>query len=252
MEEQMTSLKITTEEINKYLDRFEGTVPLTMHVQQSYPMRCRPILIESELNLEYGLTTIQGIDPNKEYKILAGFKKAALKEFVHFEWLWASMFSNLFNKTLIDKMNEFCPNDFIALPVTLINLSDKVEPYENKDFYIVNALNTIDAVDREKSFIRYSFEGDKGRVINAVYKEDPWQGHLIAFDDSISEMIYHPKLAKALYPSKQFEFYTPDEDNAVRFILPDGYDKETWSHWKSVVKAMAYPEKYIRKSLLDL
>ena len=68
----------------------------------------------------------------------------------------------LFNKRLVDKMHKLCPNDFIALPVTLINLSDKLEAYENKDFYIINALNTIDAVDREKSFISYAFEGDKG------------------------------------------------------------------------------------------
>ena len=63
-------------------------------------------------------------------------------------------------------------------------------------------------------------------------------------------MVYHPKLAKELYPGKQFQFYTPDEDNAVRFILPEGYDKETWAHWMRVVKAMANPEKYIPKTLL--
>jgi hypothetical protein len=246
----MRHAKITKEEINKYLERFEGTVPLVTYTQQSYPNKCRTIKVETELNLEYGLSTIQNIQPGREYKIIGGFEKAKLEDFINFDWLTDWELPCLFNKRLVDKMNALCPNDFIALPVTLINLSDKVEPYENKDFCIVNALNTIDAVDRKKSFISYAYEGDKGRVINAVYKKDPWQGHLIAFDDSIYKMIFHPKLARVLYPSKQFHFYTPDEDNAVRFILPNGYDKESWSNWKSVVKAMAYPEKYVRKSLL--
>jgi hypothetical protein len=245
----MRYTKITKEEINKYLERFEGTMPLTMHVQQSYPMKCRPILIESELNLEYGMATIQNIELGKECKIVGGFEKAELKDFAHFDWLWASKMPNLFNKRLVEKMNALCPNDFIALPVILINLSNKVEPYENKDFYIVNALNTIDAIDKDKSGI-YTYPSGRKSIEKRVYKKDPWQGHLIAFDDSIHEMIYHPKLAKALYPSKQCSFFTPDEDSSVYFVLPDGYDKESWSHWWCIVNAMAYPEKYVRKSLL--
>lgn len=58
---------------------------------------------------------------------------------------------DLFNKRLVEKMQKICPNDFIALPVTLINLSNKVEPYENKDFYIVNAVNTLDVLLIEKN-----------------------------------------------------------------------------------------------------
>lgn len=207
-------MRRTKTEMQEYLQRFIGTIPLIIAPRNPYPHKCRPIFVESEIDLEYGLYQIQNIQPNKQYKIIAGFKKAKLEDFIHFDWLMGGGgIPKLFNKRLVEKMQNICPNDFIALPVILINLSDKIAPYENKDFYVVNALNTIDAIDREKSVIDYAYEGDKGRVIKRVYKEDPWQGHLIAFDDSIYSMIYHPKLAKELYPSKQFQFLTPEEDS---------------------------------------
>ncbi|HJD60685.1 MAG TPA: hypothetical protein LFW14_02605 [Rickettsia endosymbiont of Degeeriella rufa] len=60
---------------------------------------------------------------------------------------------------------------------------------------------------------------------------------MIAFDDSIYEMIWHPKLAKALYPSKQFQFFTPEEDSYWNHGgFPENYTKESWFEWLGVVK----------------
>jgi hypothetical protein len=206
-------MRRTKEQLQEYLQRFAGTVPLVIYPNGRYPHKCRPIFVESEINLRRGLYQIQNIQPNKQYKIIAGFKKAKLEDFIHFDWLMGGGgIPDLFNKRLIEKIQNICPNDFIALPVILVNSSDKVAPYENKDFYVVNALNTIDAIDREKSVIDI-YPSGRERVIKRVYKEDPWQGHLIAFDTSIIGMIYHPKLAKELYPSKQFQFLTPEEDS---------------------------------------
>lgn len=200
-------------EMQEYLQRFTGTVPLVIYPYDRYLHKCKPTFVESEIELEYGLNQIQNIQLNKQYKIIAGFKKAKLEDFIHFDWLMGGGgIPDLFNKRLVEKMQNICPNDFIALPVILINLSDKIASYENKDFYVVNALNTIDAIDRKKSVIDI-YPSGRERVIKRVYKEDPWQGHLIAFDTSINGMIYHPKLAQALYPSKQFQFLTPEEDS---------------------------------------
>ncbi len=207
-------MRRTKTEMQEYLQRFIGTIPLVIAPRNPYPHKCRPDLIKSEIDLEYGQYQIQNVQSNKQYKIIAGFKKAKLGDFIHLDLLWGGYeLPKLFNKRLVEKMQNICPNDFIALPVTLINVSDKVAPYENKDFYVVNALNTIDAIDREKSVIDI-YPSGRERVIKRVYKEDPWQGHLIAFDTSIyNSMIYHPKLAKELYPSKQFQFLTPEEDS---------------------------------------
>ena len=178
----MLALKVTQEERNKYLKRLECTIPLVIH-PTCYPIEFQLNLVESEINLEYEPKPIQNIELDKKYKIVAGFEKIDLQDFINFDWLMGgSKIPDLFNKRLVDKMQKICPNDFIALPVTLMNLSNKIEPYENKDFYIINALNTIDALDRKKSTIYFSVE-------KRVYKKDPWQGHHMAFESNINQII---------------------------------------------------------------
>ncbi|WP_342270287.1 hypothetical protein [Rickettsia endosymbiont of Orchestes rusci] len=241
-------MSVPIEKAQKYLQRFEGNKPLVIYPHGFYPSKCNPDLVETDINLRRGLYQIQNIEPNKTYKIIAGFKRAKLEDFIHFDWLYGGdKVPDLFNKRLVEKILQICPNDFIALPVTLINLSAQVEPYENKDFYVVSALNTI---DREKSVISYAYEGDKGRVLNRIYKENPWNGHLIAFDDSIYRMIWHPKLAKALYSSKQFKFLTAEENSYfVQWQIPEGYNKKSWFEWLNVMKKMMYPSKRLLKSV---
>ena len=61
-------------------------------------------------------------------------------------------------------------------------------------------------------------------------------------------MIWHPSLAKELYPSKQFAFLTPEEDSFYGRGLPDYYNNDSWSHWiYRVEKTMAYPRKGLYK-----
>lgn len=116
--------------------------------------------------------SIKNIDPNKRYKIVAGFNKTKLEEFICHDWINSSgELPMLFNKRLVEKIKKICPNDF---------------------------------------------------------KENPWAGHLLAFESNIGEMIWHPSLAKELYPSKQFHFLTPEEDSFWRRGgFPNGYNKET-------------------------
>jgi hypothetical protein len=197
--------------------------------------------VESDIDLESGLDPIQNIDQNKQYKIVAGFNKTKLEDVINHDWIDSSgKIPMLFNQRLVEKINKLCPNDFIALPVSIINLTDQVESYENRDFYIVNAINTLDAIDKERSVI-----DEYQRVKEGVYKENPWSEHLIAFESNIHGMIWHPSLAKELYPSKQFHFLTPEEDSFWRgWEYADGHNKETWYNWiYGVERTMAYPRK---------
>jgi hypothetical protein len=242
----MAVLKITQEAINQYLTRFEGTTPLRIYPRGLVTRKFELNFVESEICLRSGLYQIQHIESNRQYKIIAGFTRTKLEEFIHFDWLKsAGEMPMLFNKRLVSKIKQVCPNDFTALPVTIINLSDQVDPYKNNDFYIVNALNTLDSIDKKRSVID-EFQND---VKKRIYKENPWQGHLIAFDQSIRRMIFHPTLAKALYPSKQFDFLTPEEDSFYhRGGYPDGHNKETLSYWiNGIVKTMAYPRPSVLK-----
>ena len=62
-------------------------------------------------------------------------------------------------------------------------------------------------------------------------------------------MVWHPSLAKELYPSKQFKFLTPEEDSFwMGGGFPDGHNRETFSYWyNGIVKTMAYPRKSLYK-----
>jgi hypothetical protein len=245
----MGLFKPTQEEINQYLARFTGTVPLVIYGRGLFTYKFQIHFVESEIDLEYGLYSIKNIDPNKQYKIVAGFNKTKLEDFINHDWINASgKIPMLFNKRLVEKINKICPNDFIALPVTIINITDQVEPYENRDFYIVNAVNTLDVIDDRKSTFG-TWTDDSKKPEKRVYLYNSWNGHLLAFEKNIKKMIWHPSLAKELYPSKQFHFLTPEEDSFYhRSGYPDGYNKETWSIWiKGVEKTMAYPRKSLYK-----
>jgi hypothetical protein len=205
--------------------------------------------VESDIDLEYGMCPIQDIDPNKQYKIVAGFNKTKLEEFIDHDWIDDSgKIPMLFNKRLVEKIKAMCSNDFIALPVTIINLTDQVAAYENRDFYIINAINTLDVIDKEKSLFDVWPSGRKS-VTKRIYQNNLWNGHLLAFEKNIRRMIWHPSLAKELYPSKQFHFLTPEEDSFYhRAGYPDSHNKETWSIWiNGVEKTMAYPRKSLYK-----
>ena len=209
----MAVFKPTQEEINKYLARFEGDVPLVISGRGLFTYKFQIHFVESDIDLEYGMCPIQDIDPNKQYKIVAGFNKTKLEEFIDHDWIDDSgKMPMLFNKRLVEKINKICPNDFIALPVIIINLTDQVEAYENRDFYIVNAVNTLDVIDDRKSTFG-TWSDDSKRPKKRVYLYNSWNGHLLAFEKNIRRMIWHPSLAKELYPSKQFAFLTPEEDS---------------------------------------
>ena len=238
----------TQEEINQYLARFEGDVPLVIYGRGLFRPKFQIKFVESEINLRSYLEPIEGIVSNKQYKIVAGFNEIKLEEFIDHDWINNSgRMPMLFNKRLVEKIKAMCSNDFIALPVTITNLTDQVAAYENRDFYIINAINTLDVIDDRKSTFD-TWVDDSKKPKKRVYIDNPWNGHLLAFEKNIRRMIWHPSLAKELYPSKQFAFLTPEEDSFYGRGLPDYYNNDSWSHWiYRVEKTMAYPRKGLYK-----
>lgn len=72
----------------------------------------------------------------------------------------------------------------------------------------------------------------------------------MVFESSISKMIWHPRLAKALYPSKRFQFLTPEEDSYwSKGGFPEGYDKASWFDYLKIQDKMAYPGPRLSKIL---
>ena len=74
----MAVFKITQEEINQYMARFEGSVPLVIYPRGLFTYKYQLHFVESEIDLKFGLSQIQDIKPNTHYKIVAGFEKTKL------------------------------------------------------------------------------------------------------------------------------------------------------------------------------
>ena len=115
---------------------------------------------------------------------------------------------------MLDTMLQMCPNDFEHFNMTIKNLTNKQPAFENKDFYLINALHTIDALDEKKTEIEYWQNGRhlthsiRGRWF---FKENPWDGHMIARDRLSGRVVWHPKLAGEFRNSKGIEFLTDEE-----------------------------------------
>ena len=111
---------------------------------------------------------------------------------------------------VVEVFSEMCPEDFQAFNVEIHNFDPKGEQFVNKEFYLINVLHRIRAIDEEKSEIDYS-ENGVAYVDKKVFKEDGMQGHLLARDDLTGQIIFHPKLAKKFRKSKGIQFLSDEE-----------------------------------------
>ena len=74
------------------------------------------------------------------------------------------------HQRVLDKLNELCTNDFQALPIIIKNCALASESFENKDFWLINILNIVDAIDQEKSgaYWRGDFLEFKKRMVKTA------------------------------------------------------------------------------------
>jgi len=102
------------------------------------------------------------------------------------------------HKRLLALLQEVCPKDFQALQCKIVNYSKKAEPFANYDYYMINILNKVDAVDNKKS--KFKDYGDGFRVLKKLhFKEDCMNGYMLARDSEFSagELI-HPELVEKI------------------------------------------------------
>jgi len=119
----------------------------------------------------------------------------------------------LFHESALEKINKLCPNDIQAFNVTIINDPKLKKSFENKDYYVLNILNQIDALDEERSEIENVDLGTGRyyrRVGRGAFKNDSWNGHLIAEDRVSHRVLWHPRLARAFKTAKGIKFITAE------------------------------------------
>ncbi len=113
----------------------------------------------------------------------------------------------------MDKFNELCPNDIQALLI-IKNCALASETFENRDFWLINILNIVDAIDQEKSEAYWNEYLHSLEFKKKMYLKDIncLKGHLLArvlhFKPKI---IFHPSLAKHFIKSKGIQFLTDEE-----------------------------------------
>ena len=107
-------------------------------------------------------------------------------------------------------MQELCPDDIQAFPITIKNLKPDGPAFENHDFFYVNVTHTIEILDMERT--TFTTLADDPWPEKRVFKEeDCWNGHLIAKDHITPTILFHPRLAKEFCRSKSMKFLTDEE-----------------------------------------
>ena len=112
----------------------------------------------------------------------------------------------LYHKRIVNKILALCPDDVQVLPVTIFNHPDLNEQFENHDYFLLNILHTVNALDEERSTFRES-----GIASKKFFHNDRWDGHLIAKDKRSRRVLWHPRLAREFAKSKSIKFLADDE-----------------------------------------
>ena len=179
--------------------------------------------VRSNISSKYSRKRL-GSDVNVEIGYVKRIKSEVIKKQKYIEASWISA-GTLFQKDIIDQMLEICPDDFEPVAVTLTNWHKESEPFKIEDFYAINVLQVIKAVDETKSVIDWSENGIP-YIHKLCYKEDPWQDGcdtlygpsapkdtnryppkkldkpcMIAIDALSGAVVWHPKLAAILPPN---------------------------------------------------
>ena len=86
------------------------------------------------------------------------FARVAEEVFTKLEALPAIISSPIVNKKTLELLMGFCPKDFQAVPVCIKNHPEakKLKPYCNKDYFLINPLHEVMAINEQQSKLKYS------------------------------------------------------------------------------------------------
>ncbi len=201
----------------KYLnkDKFCGNKPLLKYPNSSYPDRLELEYNEFEEPKEFDL--YEAIRGNKielgDRKIIFGVK-AKEEELTKYDFLDSPASTLVVHQKVLDRLNELCPDDIQALPTTIKNCALASDPFENKDFWLINILNIVDAIDQEKSEAYWNEYLHSLKFKKKMYLKDVscLGVHMLARVMHFKpRIIFHPLLAKHFIKSKGIQFLTDEE-----------------------------------------
>jgi len=200
----------------KYLnkEKFEGNKPLLKYPNDYYPDKMMIHYHEFDEPKEFDLwDAIKGERVELGNRRIVFGIKAKEEELVKHDFLWCPDGpAFVVHQRVLDKLNVLCPNDIQALPVIIKHYDLTAEKFENREFWLINILDIVDIIDREKS--ESYWKGDYLMFKKKMYLKDiSYMGdHLIArIEEFTPKIIFHPSLAKHFIKSKGIQFLTDEE-----------------------------------------
>lgn len=196
------------------LDKFESNKPLIMYHDNYYPNKYLIKYSKFEQPKEFDLLDgIQGktVELGKS-KIVFGIK-AKEGEFEKYDFLYCPDGpAFVVHQRVLDVIKKECTDDVQELPIIIKNLDPEGERFENSNFWLINILNIIDIIDREKS--EAYMDGDFLEFKKKMYlKDTSYMGKVLIsrIKEFTPKIIFHPKLAKHFVKSKGIQFLTDEE-----------------------------------------
>ena len=239
----------------EYMQRFESTKPLeffrTTYVSVGFYVKA----IQASFEPHASLSCRHILKPlGPDVKIIGGLKRKLTKEqFEKFNYFKTSGsgWSTLFHRRVVEQLLNICPDDFEPVPVTVVSQHEDRETYESKEFFMLNFLKCIDAIDQTRSVIIPAVCPDEGKVYHCrigkfYYKDDPWSDGCdlitrsndkrydyyerqifykmdkpckLAIDQLSGALLWHPSVAKQMPISSTYFFTTDEEQRRGRYYL---------------------------------
>lgn len=168
--------------------------------------------------------------PSKDYQLIL-YSNVIEMQLIKNDVLPNISGSPIVNLKVIELLTKLCPDDFQYFPVTIIN-DDKLEKFENKDYYIVNILRSIDSVDRNKSYIETYDDGADIKYIYQLYFRPHCMGSvrlarenyfkpLIMVDKIIKDEFKKHKIKGAVFQEDLEAYGRPFPEEYLTLVFPE-------------------------------
>lgn len=152
----------------------------------------------------------------KTYSIIFGIN-ASNEDFTQYKFLETYDGPGLIvHQDVLEVLQKECPNDFQAFQIEIKNLDNNIKSFTNKDYFILNVINEIKAIDYQNSVIQ---KGSTLLIKRLSILAECMNGHHLAIEADFHPILYiSPKLAQNLKKFRGAIFLSAED--AYHEILP--------------------------------
>lgn len=116
----------------------------------------------------------------------------------------------LVNKRCLAVLQDLCPGDFQYFPAVIRNENNKIEPFENHDYVLVNVAVNVPGVNEALEPIKLNEYGNIGNLKEVTLDDAFMEGHHLA-----RLTLYRPVIIAS---SKLVEIFQKEKIKGFRFV----------------------------------